>query len=282
MNHPLARSYLYVPGDRPDMLEKAADRGSDALIADLEDAVAADAKDHARAAVASWLPGHAGAQAWVRVNSRPDLLAADLEAILSAGGADGIVLPKATAASVAALVQLLPSGIGVIPLLESAIGVLEMREIAAHEGVVRLGVGEADLVGDLGVSLSESGGELLPIRLQMVLVSAAEQIGPPMGSVFTAFRNLAGLESTSIHLLRLGFGARTAIHPGQVRVINRVFTPRTADVERARRVLHKVEEASLMGRATVVADDGSFIDEAVVRSYRRIVELADAYGSIDD
>ena len=275
------RSFLYVPADRPEMLARAAGRGADALIVDLEDAVAEQAKDQARATLTAWLDtlGPSPHPAvWVRVNNRPDRLAADVTAAAHAAIA-GIVVPKAEQPeTIAAIAARLPDHASVIPLVESARGVLAAAHLAAAPRVDRLALGEADLAADLGVEPSPQALEFLAVRTQIVLVSAAAGIRPPLGPVATDFTDLAAFESSTRAVHRLGFGSRSAIHPAQVAVINRVFTPTPAGAAQARRL---VEAAAAFGRAgagVFVGDDGTMVDEAIVRRARRIVELADAYG----
>lgn len=281
MNLKPARSYLYVPGHRSDMLSRAADRGSDAVVADLEDAVASESKDSARETVASWLRSYdpAAPQAWVRVNSTEKLRHADLEAVLPSSRAAGVMVPKATADSVAQVSDALPPGFAVIPLVESARGVLEMVAIAEVAGVIRMGLGEADLVADLGMDPSPQGGELASIRVQLVVASAAAGIESPIAPVSTNLDDLIDLERSTVELRRIGFGARTAIHPAQVPVINRAFTPDAAEVERARRILQRADEAAAKGAAAYVDEDGRFVDEAVLRAARRYVTLAEEHGT---
>jgi citrate lyase subunit beta/citryl-CoA lyase len=171
--------------------------------------------------------------------------------------------------TIAAIAARLPDHASVIPLVESARGVLAAAHLAAAPRVDRLALGEADLAADLGVEPSPQALEFLAVRTQIVLVSAAAGIRPPLGPVATDFTDLAAFESSTRAVHRLGFGSRSAIHPAQVAVINRVFTRRL------------VEAAAAFGRAgagVFVGDDGTMVDEAIVRRARRIVELADAYG----
>jgi citrate lyase subunit beta/citryl-CoA lyase len=266
-----ARSYLYVPGHRPEMLAKAASRGADALIIDLEDAVPADRKDEARAAAVSFLEGRdrAGPEVWVRLNGG-DLLAADVRAIAPAGP-DGVLLPKVSAPEdVANLHVLLGTGdIGVIALIETAAGVLDAPAIARAPNVARLAIGEADLSAELGIVPSEDGHELGPMRAQIVLASAAAGIGPPVGPISTDFSDLDAFRRSTQALKRMGFSGRAAIHPAQVPVVNEVFTPTADEVAAASRLLARYEAAGL---GASVDDNGRMIDEAVVRAARRVLE----------
>ena len=276
-----ARSYLYVPGDRAEMLEKAPLRGADAIICDLEDAVAPDGKQAARATVAAWLdraPAEAG-EVWVRVNA--ESAASDIAAVVGPT-VTGIVLAKATPQLVLeadkalseaeSRLGLAPRVVAVMPLIESARGVLDMRAIAEGPRVERLAAGEADLTSELGMAPDNEEG-LLPLRVQLVVTSTAAGIGAPVGPVATDFRDLDALGMSTVQLARLGFRSRAAIHPAQVSVINEALTPSEDEVRRARSVLDRLSAA---GGAATTDDDGRLIDQAVVNGAREVVERAAA------
>jgi citrate lyase subunit beta / citryl-CoA lyase len=274
-----ARSFLYAPGDRPDRLEKALSRAGDAVIADLEDAVVPAHKDRAReevaALLATVLPGRAPA-VWVRVNSGARGVD-DLAALGGSPGLSGVVLPKADRATVAAARSALPDDVALAALLETARGLLEAPDLA-RAGVSHLGLGEADLAADLGLSPSPDARELWPLRMQVVVASAAAGIAPPTGPVHLDVRDLDGLRHSTQGLRRAGFGSRSAVHPGQVAVIEEVFTPTGAEVDAARAVVASYEASLASGAGVVVDERGRMVDEAVVRSSRRVVETAERLG----
>lgn len=277
------RSYLYVPGDRPDRLAKAAQRGADALILDLEDAVAAPAKAGAREAVCAFLSdAPAGPQWWVRVNA--ESVAEDVAAVVGPR-LSGVMLPKSEPDLVAELDRALtaaestaglPHGsVAVIALIESARGLVAAEQVAAGPRVVRMGLGEADLAGELGLQPGPDREEFWPLRSRIVVASAAAGIMPPMGPVETAVRDADRLAVTTGLLLRQGFRARTAIHPAQVPVINEAFTPSAEELTAAREILDRLAGAQAEGAGVAVTADGRFIDEAVARSAREILARAD-------
>ncbi|WP_459715906.1 HpcH/HpaI aldolase/citrate lyase family protein [Actinophytocola sp. KF-1] len=258
-----ARSYLYVPGDQPRLLAGAAGRGADTLIADLEDAVAVPNKGAARSAVASYLDT---ATAWVRVNA--DTLAEDLAAIADRPGLAGVVVPKAEPAVLSEVDVLLGSReVPVLALVETARGLRHLHAVAESPRVVRLGLGEADLAGELHLRPGPDREELWPIRSAVVVASAAAGLAPPVGPVHTAVRDLADLRRTTELLLRQGFRARTAITPAQLATINAVFTPSAEEVEQARATVALLSP----GTGVAVDADGRMVDEAVVRSAREVL-----------
>ena len=284
----VARSHLYVPGDKPEVLAKALGRGADALIVDLEDAVAPASKDAARTVVAQWLSGLPAAddnpvQVWIRINSG-EMGHTDVRAVLSPA-VTGVVAAKTESAE--ELVALhavltamedkleLPAGsIGVVPLLESANAVLNALSIAKAPRVQRLQVGEADLRADIGVELGADGRELLYVRSQVVLISAAAGIDPPVGPVDTNFRDTEALAESTRAVKRMGYVGRACIHPSQAAVVNEVFTPTADEVAAAKDLIARFDAAMAAGDGVCLDAQGRMVDEAVVRQARRTLSLA--------
>ncbi|MEV6342739.1 CoA ester lyase [Actinoplanes sp. NPDC051851] len=269
------RSFLYVPGNRPAMLERALSRGADALIVDLEDAVPPAEKPAARSAVAAWL--HAlpsGAPVWVRINSGQHGL--DDARAVNVAALRGLVVAKASPGDLRGLATLLDEvdpggGVGLVPLLETPRAILAAPEIAAAPRVTRLQIGEADLAAELGVTVGDDERELLHVRSAVVLASAAAGIEPPVAAVSTDFRDLGALRRSTLALRRLGFRGRACIHPAQIPVIHEVFTPSAGEVAAARDVLDRFTAA---GGGVCLDARGRMVDLAVVREARRVLALA--------
>ncbi|SFB61459.1 citrate lyase subunit beta / citryl-CoA lyase [Amycolatopsis marina] len=173
-----ARSYLYVPGDQPEKLAGAARRGADALIVDLEDAVAPSRKSDARAAACAYLRT---GKAWVRINSETASL--DLDAILGRPGLAGVVVPKAEPELLAEVDALLAAhpDLPILAIIETARGMRRLDAVAESARVVRLGLDEADLAGELGLRPGPDRVELWPLRSQVVVASADAGLVPPLG-----------------------------------------------------------------------------------------------------
>lgn len=271
------RTYLYAPGDRPERMSNATGLGVDAVILDLEDGVAPRSKELARIEVARFLKA-AGATSsatssalLVRVNSTD--LRADVEALRSVLGlVDAIYLAKATTARLDELDALLGSaGTPVVGLIESARGLLDAPMIAAHPRVRTLAIGEADLTAELAIRPSADDRELLSLRAQVVVASAAAGIDPPTGPVSTEFRDLGAFRVSTEALARQGFGARSCIHPDQVAVVAAVFTPSETELEAARALVTSFDDALTRGEGVLVGPDGRMVDEAVVRHARRLL-----------
>jgi citrate lyase subunit beta/citryl-CoA lyase len=261
------RSYLYVPADQPHHLAGAAGRGADALIVDLEDAVPMSHKEEARTAAAAYLDT---ATAWVRINA--DTAEEDLAAIADRPGLAGVVVPKAEIPLLSAVHELLAARptLPVLALVETARGVRTLDAITTAPRVVRLGLGEADLAGELNLRPDADRTELWPIRSEVVVASAAAGLLSPVGPVHTAIRDEDGLRRSTELLLRQGFRARSAITPAQLPVINEVFTPTPDEIRQAK------ETVALLSEATGVAVDaeGRMIDRAVVRAATEVLARA--------
>ncbi len=271
----MVRSWLYVPADRSELYDKALRSGAGGLIVDLEDAVAPTAKDAARHACSALLAqqrDHAGDQRIaVRINS--NAVAQDIDA---AQGADSLVIPKATSATIDAVVEHLgsDSSVRLCALIESAQGVLDAAEVARHHLVERLALGEADLCAELKITPSGGEPELAAIRTAIVVASAAAGIESPTAGVSTQFRDLELFTQSCVQLHRMGFGSRSAIHPAQIGVIESVFAPTPQQLAAARAILEQFEAATASGVGVIVGDDGTMIDEAVVRSARSMLGSA--------
>lgn len=268
------RSYLYVPGDRPDRLAKAFTRGADALIVDLEDAVPGEAKERALLDVLSWLDTveAAAALVWVRVNSG-DRREEEVLRLAAHPRVHGLCLPKTESAAeivdVDRLLQRTGRQIGIAPLIESAVGVVNVHAIAAAPGVRLLHLGEVDLAADLGLTPGRAGEELLLVRSLIVVASRAAQLGAPPAPVSTRVDDPEEFRSSTQALAALGFFGRACIHPQQVAVANDLFSPDPADRAWARGVLEAADTAE---HGAFRAGNGTMVDEAVLRRARQILD----------
>lgn len=273
------RSFLYVPGDRQDRLKSAVRRNADALIVDLEDAVPHERKGLARDTVRDWLAElELDIQLWVRVNAGS--IAEDVAAVGSPA-LTGIVVPKAEPDRLAEAdailtreersVGLAAGSLAVFALIETARGMLEATAVAGSARVRHVGMGEADLTGELRLRPGPHLEELRPLRLKVVLACAAAGIGAPTGPTATDIRDLEALRRSTEELLCLGFRSRTAIHPDQLTVINDAFTPTVTELAEARVLLDQFESS---GEGVYVGEDGRLVDAAVVRTAREVLGRA--------
>jgi citrate lyase subunit beta/citryl-CoA lyase len=254
-----ARSFLFVPGHRPDRFDKALASDADVVIVDLEDAVAPADKPSSREHVRSWLER---AQAIVRVNgsSTPWFLD-DLDA---ARAAAAIMIPKAEcAADVAAVHQRLGPHMAVIPLIESPAGLAAVRELCGTTGVSRVAFGNVDFATVLGVD-PRSHAALLAARSAVVYASAEAGCAPPIDGVTLAVDDDEQLLADCRHARELGFGARLCIHPRQLAEVRRSMSPTETELAWARSVL-----AASAGAVSL--HDGQMVDEPVLARARHLL-----------
>ncbi len=263
-----SRSFLFAPGSDAAKLSKALAAGADAVIADLEDAVAADAKEEARETVeATFGRTEPGPLRLVRVNAVTTAwFAADL-ALAGRLGLDGIVLPKATPEAVD---QARGAGLPVVAIVESAVGLQQSAETARRAGVAGLILGAVDLGLDLGLDPLPGGEHLLYARSKLVVDSAAAGLRGPIDQVWTATRDDAGLARDAELGRALGFRGKACIHPAQVAVINSAFLPSERELERAQRTVAAYDAAAADGRGAV-ALDGEMIDLPIVERARQLL-----------
>ena len=266
---------LFVPGDRPDRFDKAVRSGADAVIIDLEDAVAPDRKADARAAAVDFLCRYrtGAVPVQVRVNALETAeCTADLAALAGLPGLAGVRLPKVQSPQeVREVVARLP-GVPVHCLIETALGVERAYAIAAaNAAVAGIGLGEADLRADLAV-IDETG--LAYARGRVVVAARAAGLPPPAMSVYPDVNDLDGLAASCRAGRAMGFLGRNAIHPRQLPVIAASFRPAADEVAHARAVLDALAAAGSAGRGTAVLPDGRFVDRAMAPGARRVLDLA--------
>ncbi|MGB7191871.1 MAG: CoA ester lyase [Collimonas pratensis] len=256
------RSYLFVPGNRPERFAKACAAGAGAVIVDLEDAVPPAEKVAARASVAAWLLSDN--PVLIRINSADTEWFRDDLALCRLPGVAGIVLPKAERVTDLARVGR-AGGISILPLIESAQGFWNVKALSQAPRVQRLVFGSIDFQLDLGIDGDNE--ELLYFRSQLVLVSRVAGIQSPVDGVSTVIDDHEQLRSDTLRARRLGFGAKLCIHPRQVAQVNEGFSPDESDIAWAKRVL----EAASTAEGAAVAVDGKMVDRPVILKAQEIL-----------
>lgn len=270
-----AVSWLFVPASRPDRYARAVGSGADAVIVDLEDAVAASGKRQAREDLCRHWPATDGdsAPVVVRVNAEGTPYHLDDLAACEALAPDAVVLSKAeSAAQVRAVAE--ACGAPVLPLVETARGLVNLPGIVSAPDVVRLLFGSIDLALDLGVT---DDAALDTARADLVRWAAACGLPQPVDGVTTAVRDAAAVTRAAERSAAWGFGGKLCIHPAQLGPVRAAFAPCEDDLRWARRVLDAVEDTRRAGRpvgdATMV--DGEMIDRPLVERARRLVRRAE-------
>jgi citrate lyase subunit beta/citryl-CoA lyase len=289
MHSKVVRSTLILPVNVRRFVEKAYSVGADRIMLDLEDSVPNAEKEMARKLVKEAIPlaARGGAYVIVRVNNDPSLLASDLEASIYPG-LDGITLPKTESAAevhhLEAMVRKLEVERGIPPgrvnfnlAVETPKGLLDAREIAgASARIESMNIGVEDYSLALGIDPSPDGMELLFAVSYLVAVCKSFKVRPMglLGSV-AGFKDLEGYERAAVRARQLGCEGAPCIHPAQVEVLNRVFSPSAEKIEYAKKVVEAFEEGIKKGTASVSLD-GKMVDVPVYNRAKLIFERAKA------
>ena len=257
------RSYLFVPGNRPERFDKALASRADAVIIDLEDAVPPHQKDATRAIVADWL--QAARPVVLRINAADTRWFRDDVALGRQAGVAAVMLAKAERVDDFAA---LGSAVTVVPLIESAAGFANLRAIASAPGVQRLAFGAIDFQHDM--NMRATFDELLFFRSQLVLSSRLANLQAPIDSPSTAIDALDEVDAEAQRARRLGFGAKLCIHPKQVACVNAAFSPSAVEIAWAEHVL----QANRQAAGAAFALDGKMVDKPVLLRAEAIVREA--------
>ncbi len=271
----MARTYLFIPGNVPRMLQNADVFEADALIIDLEDAIATYEKDEARELTAQFLRAHRpqGVEVYVRINAEEPLFSKDMKA-LAPLEIDGVVLPKTTLSSLKAYEAYqdqFDAKLPLIGLIETPEAFFELLQIAKFSLVKGLILGAEDLSAATGMHRDENGQELLFCRSKLLLAAKAAGIR----AIDTPWTTLeeASLSLDIQSAKRLGFDGKCAIHPNQVPSINDAFFPTEEELRKARRIVKRHEETNSMRFSL----DGKMVDKPVVEKAKALLESAEAY-----
>ncbi|MEJ2220275.1 MAG: CoA ester lyase [Desulfobacterales bacterium] len=283
------RSALFVPGDRPDRVDKAVATAADRVIIDLEDAVAASKKEEARALVRDKIIAHQDRSVLARVNGlETGFITGDLEAVV-VNELGGLMLPKTESShQVEEINRLLvdldkkqrpaAGNTAVILLVESALGVQNIFQIASAAAELNreflIAMGAADYALDMGIELTKDGGELIYPRSRIALACRAAGMAPPLDTPFMIdLKDMEALKKDAARAKQLGFQGKLCIHPNQIEPVHGIFTPTAEEIAFARRVVEVFEAEEARGTAAILVD-GKFVDYPVVERSRRILQLA--------
>ena len=287
------RTALFVPGNRPDRVDKAVNSGADAVIIDLEDAVAFAEKEETRLKVREKIFEHPDRKILVRVNAlNTPFFHGDLEEVI-VGDLAGIIVPKVERVediheihkrllNVEREKGLTPGSVSIVPLIESAMAVQNIFQIVSGETdpprICTVALGAADYTLDLGIEMTRQGEELTYPRSRIAIACRAAGVDPPLDTPFMIdLKDLEALKVDAKRAKQLGFQGKLCIHPNQIEPCHAVFSPTKEEVSYAERVVRAFEEAETKGIAAIQLD-GKFIDYPVMERSRRILRLAAAIG----
>lgn len=294
---PRIRSALFVPAQRAEFLHKADDRGADALILDLEDAVAESGKSAARSNAADWLADRRrgdGAWAMARINtSQVEELESDLAAVVH-DSLLAVLVPKITQPDDVRLVADLLSwhegrqGVRrgqtlIWPIIETAAAVRRADEIAcASDRIEFMGGGtsrDGDLARSVGFEWTPEGLETLVIRSQTLVAARAAGVQHPMTGLVSGLADIAEVRTFAQSSRQLGYTGMMVIHPDQVATVNEVFTPTLERLDDARRVIRALDHAATEGIGAV-EHDGRMIDGAMAQTAMKVLADAGEEGTV--
>ena len=278
------RTLLFAPGNHPRRVEKALCLKADAVILDLEDAVAIAEKVATRAVVVDALQSERSGLGYVRVNAYDtDFCFGDLLVVV-AKGVDGIVLPKVETSAQLRSVDWVVSqlerekrlpagGIDIIPIIETGKGVANVHDIAsAGTRVKRLSFGAGDYTKDMAMRWTRHEGELAHARAEIAVASRAAGLEAPLDTVWIHIKETDGCIKSAELVCDMGYQGKLCIHPDQVDPVNAVFTPSDDDVDFAEKVVKAFEEAEAQGLASIQVD-GYFVDYPIVDQAQRTLDL---------
>ncbi len=268
----MSRSYLFIPGNTPSMLQNLDVFESDAVIIDFEDSVVDYDKDAARLLVKNFLNkfNFEHTEIFIRINDADSRFFLEDVKITKDLNITGYVLPKALPKSVLALSNLTDKLI--IPIIESPMAVLRLEEIAHTKNVRGLLLGAEDLTKELGINRTVEAMEILYTRSKIVLVCNAYGID----SIDTPFTNKDNIDDLLIDTRtakNLGFTAKSSIHPNHVEIINTTFTPSEKEIFEAKRIVKKAEKEN-KGAFSL---DGKMIDLPIIEKAQKVLEKAKKY-----
>jgi len=287
----LRRSFLFAPSTDLRKVDKALSLDADAVIIDLEDAVAVSEKVRARSLVVDVLSRVRRDGIYIRVNGiNTPWISGDIMAVLGNRPA-GIMLPKAECPEEVRRVDwligqlereygLTPGKIELIALVETARGVANANAVASCcARVKRLAFGAVDYTLDMGISLTDEGQELFYARSGLAVASRAAGLEGPIDTVYTNLKDEAGLKNECRVARQLGFTGKLVIHPGQIAPVNEAFSPTLSEIEYAAKVVRAFDKAEASGVAAVQLD-GKFIDYPVAAWARRVLSTAQTLGLV--
>ena len=269
-----ARTFLFVPANRPERFEKAVRSGTDVVVIDLEDSVPSAEKVAAHTAIErEWANlRRAGVPVAIRINDlKTEAGEEDLARLGPLQSIAAVMLPKAESRESLAIVRArLGGGVPLLPMIETVVGYCALPSLGAAPGVSRLVIGHIDFMADSGIECDSAQNELAPLRFAVSIATRLNRLAPAVDGVTVELNDDERLRQDVSRAVRFGFSGKLCIHPRQVSVVHQALRPTDLEVDWARKVL----AASVAAKGAAVRVDGHMVDVPVVLQAQRLLGRA--------
>ncbi len=265
--------YLYIPGNRLELVKKAYEKKVKNIIIDLEDSVPHKEKEIVRTSVCEFVTENdLDININIRINSDYEMQKKDIKSVLKTK-VRNVFVPKLEINSAIVAESLGDEFENIIGIIETAKGLDDLKKISSEIKIQQLAIGEVDFSTDLGIE--ETAQALLFYRSQLVYISKILDIKPPIGGVYKNIKDFEGLQKFAKNIKEIGFESMQAIHPEQVEIIDTAFKPTLDEINEAEELLRDIEYNDKKGIGVFVDSNGSIVDAAMVSKARKIANQSE-------
>ena len=265
--------YLYIPGNRLELVKKAYEKKVKNIIIDLEDSVPHKEKEIVRTSVCEFVTENdLDININIRINSDYEMQKKDIKSVLKTK-VRNVFVPKLEINSAIVAESLGDEFENIIGIIETAKGLDDLKKISSEMKIQQLAIGEVDFSTDLGIE--ETAQALLFYRSQLVYISKILDIKPPIGGVYKNIKDFEGLQKFAKNIKEIGFESMQAIHPEQVEIIDTAFKPTLDEINEAEELLRDIEYNDKKGIGVFVDSNGSIVDAAMVSKARKIANQSE-------
>ena len=267
--------YLYIPGNRLELVKKAYEKKVKNIIIDLEDSVPLAEKEIVRSSVCEFVTDNdlnINININIRINSDYEMQKKDIKSVLKTK-VKNIFVPKLEINSAIVTESLGDKFENVIGIIETAKGLDDLKRISSKIKIQQLAIGEVDFSTDLGIE--ETAQALLFYRSKLVYISKILNIKPPIGGVYKNINDFEGLQKFARNIKEIGFEGMQAIHPEQVEIIDAIFKPTLDEINEAKELLRDIELNDKKGIGVFVDSNGSIVDAAMIMRAKKIINQSE-------
>ena len=265
--------YLYIPGNKLELVKKAYEKKVKNIIIDLEDSVPHKEKEIVRTSVCEFVTENdLDININIRINSDYEMQKKDIKSVLKTK-VRNVFVPKLEINSAIVAESLGDEFENIIGIIETAKGLDDLKKISSEIKIQQLAIGEVDFSTDLGIE--ETAQALLFYRSQLVYISKILDIKPPIGGVYKNIKDFEGLQKFAKNIKEIGFESMQAIHPEQVEIIDTAFKPTLDEINEAEELLRDIEYNDKKGIGVFVDSNGSIVDAAMVSKARKIANQSE-------